>query len=132
MHSARATIQLCVVYLLPCTTCKCMQSAAVQHSRIISSSTSHMAQSEPLSSVPHQPQSFAFPRRAFGKTAVVYRSFQRGWFSTWKWLDYNETADSVTCHLCCKAVREGKMQMKSADSAFVSLSLLCDKFALHF
>ena len=32
-----------------------------------------------IPSVPHQPTNFEFPKRAFGKTKVVYRSFQPAW-----------------------------------------------------
>ena len=31
----------------------------------------------------HQPSSFRFPQREFGKTSVVKRSFQRQWFARW-------------------------------------------------
>ena len=32
-----------------------------------------------LPAVPHQPSGFLFPKRPFGKTKVVYRSFQGSW-----------------------------------------------------
>ena len=69
---------------------------------------------------PHQPASFSFPQRQFGKKSVVLRSFQPSWFRSWSWIHYNETTDSVTCFLCAKAQKEQKMTSKSADTAFVS------------
>ena len=32
---------------------------------------------------PNQPLQFDFPKRAFGKTKVVKRTFQLQWFGTW-------------------------------------------------
>ena len=41
-----------------------------------------------LPSVPHQPKSFDFPKRSFGKKVIVKRSFQASWFDRWSWLHY--------------------------------------------
>ena len=61
-----------------------------------------------LADSPHQPKEFSFPKRSFGKKAIVYRSFQASWFSSWKWLHYCESDDSVLCFLCVKSnKREG-------------------------
>ena len=38
----------------------------------------------------HQPRKFQFPRREFGKTSIVKRSFQQQWFNRWPWLHYDE------------------------------------------
>ena len=68
--------------------------------------------------VPHQPSScFAFPKRPFGKQN---RSFQRSWFIQWKFLHYDEANDTVFCHTCVSAFKEGKMKSSCAEPAFVS------------
>ena len=77
-----------------------------------------VAKSLPAS--PHQPQSFTYPKRAFGKKTVVYRSFQTQWYRSWSWLHYQEPNDSVLCYLCSKAIRQNKMRPSNPDSAFVS------------
>ena len=41
-----------------------------------------------LPRVPHQPKSFDFPKRSFGKKVIVKRSFQASWFDMWSWLHY--------------------------------------------
>ena len=69
---------------------------------------------------PHQPLSFSFPKRQFGKKNIVYRSFQASWFSSWPWLHYDEANDTVLCHLCTRAVTENKMKPGNSDAAFVS------------
>ena len=72
-------------------------------------------------STQHQPgASFSFPKRAFGKTQIVYHSFQGSWFCFWSWLHYDETEGTALCFLCSKAVREEKMMAGNADAAFVS------------
>ena len=68
---------------------------------------------------PHQPASFSFPKRQFGKKTVSFRSFQSSWFRSWSWLHYSEATDSVTCFLCTKTVKEKKMNQAIADAAFV-------------
>ena len=76
---------------------------------------------------PHQPDaSFAFPKRAFGKTKVAERSFQSSWFRSWTWLHYCESKDSVVCHLCCRAMKEKHITSKpgAADAAFVSFTIV--------
>ena len=40
-----------------------------------------------LPSVPHQPKSFDFPKRSFGKKVIVKRSFQASMFDR-SWLHY--------------------------------------------
>lgn len=69
---------------------------------------------------PHQPLNFPFPKREFGKTTIVRRSFQPSWFSKWPWLHYLEERDAVLCHTCARASSEGKLQTSSnADPSFV-------------
>ena len=84
-------------------------------------SSSCASNSRPVEAVtPHQPASFTFPQRQFGKKTVVLRSFQSSWFRSWSWLHYNEATDSIVCFLCAKAHREQKLNSKNADTAFVS------------
>ena len=70
---------------------------------------------------PHQPTEFDFPKRAFGKKSMAYRSFQPSWFKTWKWLHYDEGRDVVFCHTCVTAVKSGKLKLagNAKDSAFL-------------
>ena len=39
---------------------------------------------------PHQPRTYNFPSRPFGKTKVVHRSFQGKWFDKYTWLHYDD------------------------------------------
>lgn len=72
-------------------------------------------------SKPHQPKSFQFPKRSFGKKSVVRRSFQPSWFEKWHWLHYLENQDSVLCFNCSQASEQKKLQWSSsADLAFIS------------
>ena len=67
---------------------------------------------------PHQPATqFAFPKHSFGKQ---YRSFQHLWFARWKFLHYDEANDTVICHTCVSAFKEGKMKSSCTEPAFVS------------
>ena len=56
---------------------------------------------------PSQPTEVVFPRRHFGKTKVVYCSFQSMWFSQWKWLHYDAASDLAYCFICVKAIQTG-------------------------
>lgn len=62
---------------------------------------------------PYQPTHIQFPRREFGKSAPVKRSFQACWFNRFKWLHYDVGQDAAYCFVCCKAVKEGKMRLSS-------------------
>ena len=73
-----------------------------------------------LPAVPHQPSGFLFLKRPFGKTKVVYRSFQGSWFKEWPFLHYDEAKDAAYCHTCATAVKEKKVRASSAESSFVS------------
>ena len=60
-----------------------------------------MAESSHLSEVgevPHQPERHMFPRRQFGKSAVVSCAFQGSWFNKWQWLHYESTTDLAFCY----------------------------------
>ena len=68
----------------------------------------------------HQPN-ISFPKREFGKTNIVKRSFQWQWFSKWKWLHYDIERDLAFCHTCVEAVKTGKVKsLGTGDLAFVS------------
>ena len=69
---------------------------------------------------PHQPLSFSFPKREFGKTIIVKRSFQSQWFIKWQWLHYDQSRDLAFCHTCVMAVKSKKIRSLGAgDLAFV-------------
>ena len=88
-----------------------------------SSSTSASLQTSTLAiDKPHQPLSFPYPKRPFRKTTIVHRSFQSAWYSSRSWLHYNETNDTVLCHLCAgAAARSDMVTPRNCDTAFVSL-----------
>ena len=60
-----------------------------------------------------QPTHISFPRREFGKSAPVRRSFQATWFNRFRWLHYDVGQDAAYCFVCCKAVKEGKVRLSS-------------------
>ena len=47
-----------------------------------------------------------FPGRKIG-TETFERSFQKSWFTVYKWLHYNTERDAVLCFSCCKALEKG-------------------------
>jgi hypothetical protein len=73
---------------------------------------------------PHQPLTFSFPKRSFGKTAPVFRSFQPSWFSQWPFLHYDETNDVAYCHTCLMEFKMKRMRTNTADPAFVSHTMI--------
>ena len=85
----------------------------------------------------HQPRTFEFPKRTFGKKVVVNRSFQRSWFGKWPWLHYIESDDAVICITCARASLQKKLQWSSnLDLAFISKGFTnwkdaTVKFAIH-
>ena len=60
-----------------------------------------------------QPFNITFPRREFGKSTPVKRSFQASWFNRFKWLHYDVGQDAAYCFICCKAVKEKKVRLSS-------------------
>ena len=86
---------------------------------------------------PHQPRKFLFPKREFGVTTVVKRSFQPCWFDKWPWLHYREDSDFVFCFTCMKAYSENKLQWSlNAESAFITVGFTnwkkaSEKFSNH-
>lgn len=73
-----------------------------------------------LPASPHQPSMFVFPKRPFGKTKVVYRSFQKSWFKEWPFLHYDEAKDVAFCHTCVTAVKLKKIRAPNTEVSFVS------------
>ena len=78
-----------------------------------------------LGDKPNQPSSFTFPKRKFGETKPVYRSFQPGWFQKWPWLHYDQGEDRAFCYYCVQALKQGSIRMSSslttkAEDAFVT------------
>ena len=75
-----------------------------------------------LPSVLHQPNSFDFPKRSFGKKVIVKRIFQASWFDRWSWLHYSiESNDVALCLNCAQAKQQKKLTLSSnADDAFIS------------
>ena len=74
-----------------------------------------------ISSKPHQPKSFHFPKRSFGKSKVVERNIQPGWFNKWPFIHYDESIDSVFCHVCLMSFKLKRMKSSTrADPAFVT------------
>ena len=70
---------------------------------------------------PHQPLSFKFPKREFGKKSVVKRSFQPQWFARWKWLHYDEERDLAFCFTCVKAYKENKLHPSAnVETTYIS------------
>ena len=59
---------------------------------------------------PSQPKDIDFPKRAFGQTKLVFRSFQSSWFAKWGWLHYDAASDIAFCHTGVRALKSGKMQ----------------------
>ena len=57
----------------------------------------------------NQPHDFSFPQRQFGKSKIVYRSFQSQWFHKWKWFHYDAASDAALCYICMNAVQKNKM-----------------------
>ena len=68
---------------------------------------------------PHQPRLTSFPVVAFG-SGSKRRSFQANWFDMWPWLHWNDSLESVFCHVCIQVSRAGLMCTKTSDQAFIS------------
>ena len=76
----------------------------------------------------HPPATYVFPKRAFGKKNVVYRSCRVEWFQSWPWLHYEEDKDTVLCHVCARADSKGKLSSGTAEPSFVSVIMYCYKY----
>ena len=83
----------------------------------------------PIGDKPHQPN-ISFPKREFGKTNIVKRSFQWQWFNKWQWLHYDIERDLAFCHTCIVAVKTGSIKsLGTEDLAFVSRGYCNWKYA---
>ena len=56
---------------------------------------------------------FVFPKTAFPKQN---QSCQAQWFAEYKWLDYNEVNDNVTCFICKKHQRKLDQEKNKKDT----------------
>ena len=66
----------------------------------------------------HPQGSFKFSKRKFGSTE---RSFRATWCEDYPWIHYDKASDSAFCHLCMRAVSEGKLLASTKhDPAFIS------------
>ena len=83
---------------------------------------------------PHQLLTFTFPKRSFGKKALVFRRFRPSWFSHWPFLHYDEANDVVYCHTCLLAFKIKRMMTNTADPAFVSYRVMmrCYKLSCFY
>lgn len=69
---------------------------------------------------PFQPRSQEYPKRAFGISHVVFRSFQATWYDNYPWLHWDVKRERAFCYTCVKAAR-GKLLLNSkTDAAFIS------------
>ena len=59
-----------------------------------------------------------FPGRKIG-TETFERSFQKSWFTKWKWLHYVTERDTVLCFSCCKAMEKGLRHHNRKTSSFI-------------
>ena len=74
---------------------------------------------------PHQPKSFSFPQREFGKTSVAKRSFQPQWFERWSWLHYDEDRDLAFCFTCVVAYQNNHLRsVSNLEQTFISTGFL--------
>ena len=73
-----------------------------QYFRMLTSSVGSDAH---ITTPPHQPSNFKFPKRSFGVKKVEYRCFQPKWFVKWPFLHYVEAKDVVFCHTCMEALK---------------------------
>ena len=74
-----------------------------------------------LPSSPHHPsETFSFPKRSFGKTKVVWRSFQPAWYRQWPFLHYDESNDLAYCHTCVQAEEDENIECRSSFCKLIS------------
>ena len=88
---------------------------------------------------PNQSTKYAFPPHIFGSSVKERRYFKPVWFQTWKWLDYQESSDSVLCYLCAQAAKTNtinKALHSKRDESFISKGFVnwkdaCASFRKH-
>ena len=54
---------------------------------------------------PSNQKKIKFPKRSFGKTKTVYRSFQAAWFDRWSWFHHDASHDKTFCHVYVTAYK---------------------------
>ena len=78
--------------------------------------------SKDVPGAPHQlGPGFKFPKRSFGKKAVVYRSFQHSWFTKSPFLHYKESSDVAYCHTCLLVFKEKSEDINKGTSGICKL-----------
>ena len=82
--------------------------------------TSHQLETQSIQhNKPNQPPaSFVFPKSTTGSQKQK-RSCQAKWFEEFKWLDYDEVRDCLTCFLCKKHLQKLDAE-KNKEDAFLS------------
>ena len=84
------------------------------------SSLSAVSQMPDIPEIPfHADESFDFSKKQFGKANAKMRGCTTSYFTTWPWLTYHVEKDVVFCHLCIRALKSKKMNVKRADPSFV-------------
>ena len=58
--------------------------------------------------------------RQFGKSKLVFKSFQVAWFDIWRWLHYVEDEDKVICHTCTRAHTTNQLATIMFDAASIT------------
>lgn len=95
-------------------------------------------EAQPQVEGPHQPKKYSFPARQFGNKGEK-RSFKVAWFDSWKWIDYHEVSDSVTCYYCSRASTQklltkglyGKREEAFLSNGFTNWKDACASFRRH-
>ena len=88
---------------------------------------SKSTETEIVNEKPNQPDStFVFPKTAFAK---LNRSCQAQGFIEYKWLDYNEVNENITCFICKKHLQKLDKE-KNKEDAFLLARLRNWKKAL--
>ena len=79
----------------------------------VPSKSSRSTETEIVNEKSNQPDStFVFPKTAFAKQN---RSCQAQWFVEYKWLDYDEVNDNVTCFICKKHLQKLDQEKNKED-----------------
>ena len=78
--------------------------------------SSRSIETEIVNKKPNQPDSlFVFPKTTFAKQN---QSCQVQWFVEYKWLDYNEVNDNVTCFIFGKSTYKSLTRRKTKKMHF--------------
>ena len=73
-----------------------------------------------IGSSPHQLRNINFPKEPFGRSTVVYRSFNASWFDQWGCLHWDEASQLTFSFTCVSAFKHKKLMSVAADVAFVT------------